>query len=83
MTAIPLFLIFVEFAFANFDCKIRIYMYLIVMLTFIFYSHYKNTSICYYEEYKKSPDPKILRCRDHEPSSEYSWIRQCVGFYFS
>ena len=45
--SLSLFLNFVELAFANFN-----------NMCFIVYSHYKNTSIRYCEEYKISPDPK-------------------------
>ena len=64
---LSLFLNFEEFAFANFDCKIRIYLNCNVNnMCFIVYSHYKNTSIHYCEEYKKSPDSK---------NSTVSWPR--------
>ena len=79
--SLSLFLNFVEFAFSNFDCKIRIQLNCNVNnMCFIVYSHYKNTRYC--EEYKKNPPTlRIIRCRDHAPSSEYFWIRHCMRFY--
>ena len=56
---LPLFLNLLEFAFVNFDCNVN-------NICFIVYSHYKNTSIRYCEEYKKSPDSK---------NSTVSWPR--------
>ena len=70
--------------FANFDCTIRIYLNCNVnnmCFIAIVYSYYKNMYIYIYN-IKNPPTLRILRCRDHAPCSEYSWIRHCVRFYF-
>ena len=79
---LSLFLNFEEFAFANYDCKIRIYLNCDVNnMCFIVYSHYKNTSIHYCEKYKKNPpNLRILQCCDHAHSSEYSGSVTVWGF---
>ena len=77
------FLNFVEFAVANFDCKIRIYLNCNVNnMRFIVYSHYKTHRFVILKNINKNPpNLRILRCREHAPSSEYCWIRHCMRFY--
>ena len=78
---LSLFLNFEEFAFANFDCKIRIYLNCNVNnMCFIVYSHYKNTSFIIVKNIKNPPNLRILQCCDHAHSSEYSGSVTVWGF---
>ena len=78
---LSLFLNFEEFAFANFDCKIRIY--LIAMLTIcVLLSTLitKTHRFIIVKNIKNPPNLRILQCCDHAHSSEYSGSVTVWGF---